>query len=305
VVEFKYHSKFKIFKDDNADIFNFTLILKERIMQDLRVTLIQTNLFWEDAQKNFAHFEKVLDRISGHTDLILMPETFNTGFSINPALCAESPDGAGIQFLKEQAKKKDAVLMATLLVCEDGGCYNRLVCMHPDGNFETYDKRHLFRLSEEYKIFRAGNIRVIFEVNGWKISPAICYDLRFPVWNKNTWNEGLYAYDLLICLANWPASRAHVWKTLLMARAIENQAFVAGVNRIGDDGHGTWHSGDSMAVDAKGHVMFAAGAGEERIETVTFSAADLMLFRESFTVGMDWDQFTIEASIPDQLKNLK
>jgi len=130
-------------------------------------------------------------------------------------------------------------------------------------------------------------------VKGWKISPVICYDLRFPVWSKNTWLDGKYAYDLMVCLANWPASRAHVWKSLLVARAIENQAYVAGINRIGYDGHGTWHSGDSMAVDSKGNVIYAAEEGKESIKTMTFSAGDLKLFRDSFTVGMDWDQFTI------------
>jgi predicted amidohydrolase len=133
------------------------------------------------------------------------------------------------------------------------------------------------------------------EIKGWKIFPLICYDLRFPVWSRNTWNEGKYAYDLVVCLANWPASRAHIWKTLLVARAIENQACAAGVNRIGYDGFETWHSGDSMAIDAKGQVVYAAGEGKEAIQTVTFSAADLQLFRESFMVGMDWDKFTINA----------
>jgi predicted amidohydrolase len=167
--------------------------------------------------------------------------------------------------------------------------------MHPGGEFETYDKRHLFRLSEEYKLFRGGRQKLVVEVKGWKIAPFICYDMRFPVWTKNTWSEGKYAYDLLVCLANWPSSRAHVWKTLLCARAIENQAYVAGVNRIGNDGHGTGHTGDTMAIDAKGHVMYEAPAGTEEIRTVEFSASDLALFRDSFTVGMDWDYFSINV----------
>jgi omega-amidase len=264
-------------------------------MQDLRVTLIQTALFWEQTQQNLDHFEQLLGNISGPTDLILLPETFNTGFSINPAACAEPADGPSMQFLRTKAREKDAAIMATLLICERDHCYNRLVCMHPDGHFETYDKRHLFRLSEEYKIFTGGHQQLIMDIKGWKIFPLICYDLRFPVWSRNTWHEGKYAYDLMVCLANWPASRAHIWKTLLVARAIENQACVAGVNRIGCDGFETWHSGDSMAIDAKGKVTYAAGEGKEAIQTVTFSADDLQLFRESFTVGMDWDKFTINA----------
>ncbi|MCX6269144.1 MAG: amidohydrolase [Bacteroidetes bacterium] len=265
-------------------------------MQDLRVTLIQTNLFWEETQKNLAHFDRLLGSISEPTDLILLPETFNTGFSINPAACAESMDGPSMLFLRSKASERNAVIMATLLICEGNGCYNRLVCMHPDGNFETYDKRHLFRLSEEYKIFRGGQKKLIVELKGWKILPLVCYDLRFPVWSKNTWNDGKYGYDLMVCLANWPSSRAHVWKTLLQARAIENQAYVAGVNRIGIDGNGTRHAGDSMAVDSKGRVLFLAEEGRDAIETVTFSAGNLILFRDSFTVGMDWDHFTIDEN---------
>jgi predicted amidohydrolase len=190
----------------------------------------------------------------------------------------------------------NAVIMATLLICEGNGCYNRLVCMRPDGTFQTYDKRHLFRLSEEYRIFKGGDQQLIVEVKGWKISTIICYDLRFPVWSKNTWSDGRYGYDLLVCLANWPASRSHVWKTLLAARAIENQSFVAGVNRIGNDGHGTSHTGDSMVIDAKGNLLYAASEGVEEVSTITLSAMDLKLFRDSFTVGMDWDHFKIKLT---------
>jgi predicted amidohydrolase len=262
-------------------------------MHDLRVTLIQPDLFWEERQKNLEQFDRLINSVAGGSDLVLLPETFNTGFSINPSLCAESMDGPTMQFLRNKSREKDIVIMATLLICEGEDCYNRLVCMHPDGHYETYDKRHLFRLSEEYKIFRGGKQKLIVEVKGWKISPIICYDLRFPVWSKNTWKEGKYGYDLLVCLANWPASRAHVWKTLLVARAMENQAYVAGVNRIGPDGYGTDHTGNSMAVDAKGNIIYAAAEGMEVLQTVTFSAQDLNLFRDSFTVGMDWDEFTI------------
>ncbi len=262
-------------------------------MHDLRVTLIQPDLFWEERQKNLDQFDRLIDSIVGETDLVILPETFNTGFSINPSLCAESMDGPSMQFLRRKSRDKDIVIMATLLICEGADCFNRLICMHPDGHYETYDKRHLFRLSEEYKIFRGGKQKLIVEVKGWKISPVICYDLRFPVWSKNTWKEGKYGYDLLVCLANWPASRSHVWKTLLVARAMENQAYVAGVNRIGCDGYGTDHTGNTMAVDAKGNIIYAAAESREEVRTVTFSAQDLILFRDSFTVGMDWDEFTI------------
>lgn len=265
-------------------------------MQDLTITLIQSDIFWEERQKNLDHFGHLIDRIGEPTDLILLPETFNTGFSINPAVCAESMDGPSMQFLRMKALEKKAAIMATLLVSDRNEYFNRLVCMHPGGNFETYDKRHLFRLSEEYRIFKGGQHKLITDIKGWKISPIICYDLRFPVWSKNTWSEGNYAYDLLVCLANWPACRAHVWKTLLLARAMENQVFVAGVNRVGSDGYGTGHAGDSLVADAKGKMLFTAREEAEESGTVTLSANDLALFRESFTVGMDWDLFTIHSN---------
>ena len=263
-------------------------------MQDLKVTLIQANLFWEERQKNLDHFSHLLDMVGDQSDLILLPEMFNTGFSINPSACSETMEGPSIEFLRSKAREKNTVIMATLLISEVEGYYNRLVCMFPDGHCETYDKRHLFRLSEEYKIFERGTEKVIIEIKGWKISPLVCYDLRFPVWSKNTWADGVYGYDLLVCLANWPACRSHAWKTMLTARAMENQSCVAGVNRTGYDGFDTWHSGDTMALDAKGNVLYAAGEGVEEFRIVTFSAEELKLFRDSFTVGMDWDQFDIQ-----------
>ena len=186
--------------------------------------------------------------------------------------------------------------MATLIIREGENHFNRMICMHPGGEMETYDKRHLFRLSDEYKIFDAGTSKKIFRVGGWKILPIICYDLRFPVWSKSFYSHGEYAYDLLVCLANWPASRAHIWKTLITARGIENQAYAAGVNRIGNDGNSTWHSGDSMVTDAKGNTIVAAEPGKEFLKTVTLSALDLKLYRDSLTVGLDWDRFTIHLN---------
>jgi predicted amidohydrolase len=219
---------------------------------------------------------------------------FNTGFSISPGKVAEPMDGPSVRFLAEKAREMNAAIMATLLVAEGGSYLNRLVCMHPDGSFQAYDKRHLFRLSEEYRLISGGVSKTLVTVKGWRISPQICYDLRFPVWSKNTWKEGAYEYDVLVYLANWPGSRAHVWKTLLMARAIENQSYAIGVNRVGEDGHGTWHAGDSLVSDAKGQLLYEAEKGRESIATVTLSAQELALFRESFTIGPDWDRFIIQ-----------
>lgn len=262
-------------------------------MEDLKIALVQTGMFWEAPTKNITHFSGILDRIQNPVDLILLPEMFNTGFTINTGSCGETMDGPSVKFLLNKSAEKGAAIMATLIIREGADYFNRLVCVFPDGRIETYDKRHLFRLLEEYKILKGGDRKTVITIKGWKIHPIICYDLRFPVWSKNTYSEGMYEYDLLVCLANWPNSRAHIWKTLLAARAIENQVYSVGVNRIGNDGHGTYHSGDSLVSDAKGQVIAAAGPGKEEIVEVTLSAQELRLYREAFTVGLDWDSFII------------
>jgi predicted amidohydrolase len=262
-------------------------------MQDLRITLIQTDILWEDVPANLDRFGHLIERIKEPTDLILLPETFNTGFSIDPVHFAEDMHGKSMQFLKRMAQVHKTAIMATLLIREGNDFYNRLVCFFPDGRFETCDKRHLFRLSDEFRLLKPGQTRPVIRVKGWKIFPMICYDLRFPVWSRNSWSKGEYGYDLIVCLANWPASRSSVWKTLLTARAIENQSYIAGVNRIGRDGHGTAHTGDSMVADAKGNLLYIAGESTEEVRTVTLSASELTSFRSSFTVGMDWDPFNL------------
>ena len=262
-------------------------------MEDLRITFIQTELVWEDKTANLERFRELLAGISD-TDLILLPEMFNTGFTINPVCCAEPPGGPSSAFLREAAVTKKCAIAATLISTEDGHHFNRLHFYFPDGTLETYDKRHLFRLSEEYRIFRGGSLRKVIRYKGWKILPQVCYDLRFPVWSKNRYMNGEYEYDFLFYLSNWPDSRSVVWKTLLLARGIENQSYVAGVNRIGNDGFGTWHSGGSLVADPKGRILEEAPDGKQAIRTVTLDRSELELIRSSFTVGMDWDQFTIK-----------
>ena len=262
-------------------------------MQDLKVTLIQTTLYWEQPSQNYHHFEQLFEKISSPGDLLLLPEMFNTGFSINPECFAEEMDGPSVKFLKNQAKRMDVSIMTTLMIMEKNHFFNRLIYVDPDGRIQTYNKRHLFRLSEEFKIIRGGQDKLLIDLKGWKISPLICYDLRFPVWSKNRYVNGRYEYDLLVYLANWPGSRSNVWKTLLTARAMENQSYVIGVNRIGMDGFETYHSGDSMILDPKGNFLFLGESGKEEIHTLVLSAEELKLFRDSFTVGMDWDRFTI------------
>jgi len=271
------------------------LILRrnEAVMEDLRITWVQADLSWEDPKTNLQLFRELLSGVA-ETDLVLLPEMFNTGFSVNPACCAEHAGGPSSLFLKELALEKKCAVAGSLITEDKGRYFNRLHFYFPDGTLETYDKRHLFRLSEEYRIFAGGSRKTIIRYKGWKILPLVCYDLRFPVWSKNTYMNGEYGYDLLFYLSNWPDSRSHVWKSLLVARAIENQAYVAGVNRVGTDGYGTWHSGGSLVADAKGRILAEAADGVISVESVTLNAGDLKLFRDAFTVGMDWDQFTIK-----------
>lgn len=284
------HDKIKINTLHNA-IF---LILRgiDNGMEDLKVTWVQTELAWEDPAVNLERFRELLEPVED-TDLILLPEMFNTGFSINPERCAEPPGGPSSRFLREVAREKQCAVAGSLITREQGHHFNRLHVYFPDGTLEIYDKRHLFRLSEEYKIFRGGDRKKIISYKGWKILPLVCYDLRFPVWSKNRYMNGEYEYDFLFYLSNWPDSRSHVWRSLLLARAIENQAYVAGVNRIGEDGFGTWHSGGSLVAGPKGTIISETEPGIPSVQTAVLNHSELQLYRDSFTVGMDWDQFTI------------
>ena len=264
-------------------------------MQELKINLIQSDIFWENPGKNLDHFSILLDQIHEPVDLILLPEMFSTGFSIHPEHGTETMDGKSIQFLQYQAKKKNFVICGSLMIQENGRFYNRMICMNPDGSFIQYDKHHLFRLSDESDVFTGGNKKQILQVKGWKILPLVCYDLRFPVWSKNTYSDNGYEYDLLLYVANWPESRSYVWRSLLVARAIENQAYVAGVNRIGKDGAGTNHTGESMVIDPKGKIITTAAPGEPAILKAVLPFEELEAFRSSFRVGLDWDHFTIET----------
>ncbi len=262
-------------------------------MQQLNISIIQSNLKWESTDLNLKHFEELINSIDFNPDVIILPEMFNTAFSINPEKCAETIDGYTINWMKELANKKNCVIAGSLLIKENSGFFNRLIWMNANSNYQYYDKRHLFRMSQEFKIFNSGAKRIIVELNGWKINLNICYDLRFPVWTKNTYNEEKYEYDILINVANWPASRSYVWQTLLKARAIENQCYVVGVNRVGDDGFGTPHSGDSMIIDPFGNEIIKAKPFEEGVYNTTISKDLLDDFRSKFTIGLDWDKFNI------------
>ncbi len=260
-------------------------------MEDLKVTIVQTALAWEDIDANLNAFGKKLETIvPGSTDIIVLPEMFSTGFTMNAKALAEAMDGKAVKWMTKQAAEKKCVITGSLVIKDGSHFYNRLIWMRADGTFETYDKRHLFRMGEENNTYSAGNKRIIVEVKGWKICPLVCYDLRFPVWCRNINQE----YDLLVFVANWPEVRNYPWKQLLIARAIENQVYLAGVNRIGKDGNDFNHTGDSAVINYKGFIISKTKASKESVETVIISYKELEEFRKIFPVAMDADKFRIE-----------
>jgi omega-amidase len=253
----------------------------------LRVTLVQTELAWQAPATNrralAAHFRGLV----GHTDLVVLPEMFSTGFSMDAEGLAETMDGPTVDWMREEAAALGCVITGSLIVRDGARCHNRLVWARPDGSTEHYDKRHLFRLAGEQEHFAAGARRVVTEIKGWRVCPMICYDLRFPVWSRSRGD-----YDLLLYVANWPQRRALAWSTLLRARAIENLTYVVGVNRIGRDGNGVTYSGDSVALDFLGQPLSSEGGGD-RVETVVLDREALAGHRSSFPAHLDADRFSL------------
>jgi omega-amidase len=252
---------------------------------EMKVTLVQPDLVWEDKTANMEKISNMLEK-SESTDLILLPEMFSTGFSMHVETLAETMEGPTISWMKEKANEKQAVVAGSLIIAENGSYFNRLVWAQPDGKLNWYDKRHLFSMGEEHLHFTPGNRRVTVDWKGWKIRLLICYDLRFPVWSRNH-ND----YDLLIYMANWPAARHHVWKNLLTARALENQSWCVGVNRVGKDGMELEYAGDSGCIDARGEAVWMGDIETSR--TFTLSLNNLHAFREKFTILKDRDSFTL------------
>jgi omega-amidase len=257
---------------------------------NLKLTLIQSSLQWENKSANLQMFAEKITSITEDTDLIILPEMFSTGFSMQAEKLAEDMTGETVQWMKEKAAQKRCVITGSFICKENGSFFNRLVWMRPDGTCSTYDKRHLFSMGGEDKHYSAGTKKIIEEIKSWKICPLVCYDLRFPVWSMRTVNAD---YDLLIYAANWPERRSHPWKTLLLARAIENQCYVAGLNRVGNDAADIYHSGDSAVISAKGEVLTAISNGEEGIITLELNKEELLEFRRSFPVINDTDKFEI------------
>ncbi len=253
-------------------------------MQHLNITLIQTDLVWEDSGRNLSAIEKKIDGIREETQLIILPEMFATGFSMDAAKIAQDMDGSAVSWLVDQARRKKTDIVGSLAIRENGRFHNRLIWAEPGGGLLTYDKKHLFRYAGEEKIYTAGDRHLSVDLHGWKIRPFICYDLRFPIWTRNLNN----AYDVALYIANWPARRSHHWKALLPARAIENQCYVVGVNRVGTDGNGLSYSGDSTVIDPMGNALFQK-SDEETVHTVELSFEILQKYRRTFPAWMDAD----------------
>jgi omega-amidase len=274
-------------------------------MSTLTITTIQANLFWEDKATNLQRFEEKIMSIRENTELVILPEMFSTGFSMEPGTLAERMDGASMAWMRNCAAKKKIILTGSLIIEDGGNYFNRLIWMQPDGRFGYYDKRHRFAYAGEDTRFTAGNKRLIASVKGWKILLLVCYDLRFPVWARQnppiaepspgTGHSVADApeYDLAVFVANWPERRSHAWKTLLQARAIENQSYVAGVNRVGNDGNNIYYRGDSMIVDPLGEVLYQ-GSEKEDIFTYTLRKDKLVETRDRLPFWRDADHFAIE-----------
>jgi omega-amidase len=257
---------------------------------DLRVTIVQSELHWQDAEANRTMFAEKLAATAPVTDLIVLPEMFTTGFTMEAPALAEQPEGETLQWMREQANTYDAVITGSIIVEENGQYYNRLLWVRPDGSYEYYNKKHLFRMAKEHHTYKAGDKKLRVELKGWQICPLVCYDLRFPVWSRNTGNR----YDLLLYVANWPKARSLAWRTLLQARAIENIAYTIGVNRIGTDGNNYPYSGDSAIIHPKGHKLLET-TEQEGIYTITLSKQDLIDFREIFPAHLDADDFELQG----------
>lgn len=260
----------------------------------LSVSIIQTDVAWENKRLNL---EKLHEKIKAlpPTDLVLLPEMFSTGFSMNPEYLAETMEGDTVQWMRNVAAEFRIVLIGSLIITEGGKYFNRLICMLPGGDLGYYDKRHLFAFAGENEQYTPGYERLIASVKGWRINFLICYDLRFPVWARQQATDDAPEYDVLIYVANWPERRSHAWKSLLVARAIENQCYCIGVNRVGRDGNDIMHSGDSMIVEPAGEIIWQKEFEEDTC-TITLFKDELQRFREKFPFWKDADRFSLPGA---------
>ena len=273
----------------------------------MHLTLIQPELYWHDPVANRAMLEERIFTLPERTDLIVLPEMFTTGFTMDASAVAEPMNLTTFRWIRQMAAQTGAVVTGSYVVREGSAFYNRLIWMQPDGEFDVYDKRHLFRMAGEDTIYTAGTQRIVKEWKGWRVCPLICYDLRFPMWSRNVptvaRQSGLsplspteinlaFAYDLLLYVANWPAPRRNAWNVLLQARAIENLSYVVGVNRVGEDDNQNAYTGDSAVIDFKGDVLFRQ-SDTEVVHQQTLSLDELRAFRTKFPANLDADSFTL------------
>lgn len=257
---------------------------------DLHIAMIQSVLVWEHPIQNRLNFSKKIEAISQSVDIIVLPEMFTSGFTMNPSAVAETMEGETVKWMKEMASKKQAAITGSLVIEEGNHYYNRLLFVHPDGTIETYDKRHTFTLAGEDKVYTAGVKKLIVNYKGWKICPLICYDLRFPVWARNTDN-----YEVLIYVANWPKVRMVAWDALLKARAIENMTYVIGINRVGIDGNNHEYSGHSTAYDVLGNRIDTIPYNQEAIEIIKLNKTELETYRTQLNFLNDRDSFSLKV----------
>jgi len=263
-----------------------------QITDPLRLALVQSALIWEDPDKNAEHLLGHIRSCGAQADVWILPEMFSTGFTMN-TLAAHKHNEEVIAIMLPVAKECGAAICGSAMVREKGSYYNRFYWVDPTGNYHTYDKRHTFRMAGEHEKFTAGSRREIITYKGWKIMPQVCYDLRFPVWSRNFLQEGVYGYDVLLYVANWPERRRSAWNALLPARAVENQAYVAAVNRVGTDGNGVAFSGDSAGYDYLGNRLGGVTPFTEGVQVISLSFTDLAEYRKSFPAMMDADTFTL------------
>ncbi len=267
-------------------------------MSSISITLVQTQLFWEEKEANLRQLEEKINQLQQPTHVLVLPEMFNTGFSMRPEVLAEDMNGPTVEWMKRMAAEKRVILTGSLMVKEPKAddpsavhYYNRLLWMLPNGQYGVYDKRHLFGYAGEDQHYTPGNKRLVASVNGWRFHLQVCYDLRFPVWARQQ-SAAEPEYDVLLYVANWPERRKHAWRTLLQARAIENQCYVIGVNRVGEDGNNISHSGNSMVVDPMGEVLYEKEQ-EEEVHTIVLSKEHLLTVRNKLPFLKDADNFLI------------
>lgn len=257
-------------------------------MDKLKVSIIQPDLVWENTGANLTKFEKFFDQID-QSDVVVLPEMFNSGFTMNVNDFAQPMNGRVVSWMKSESLERNFALLGSTIIKHDEQNFNRFIMALPCGTAIGADKRHLFRMGNEHHNYSPGVKKKIFQYFGWRIRPLVCYDLRFPVWSRNQ-ND----YDLLVYVANWPAPRREVWKTLLKARALENQCYVIGVNRVGKDGMGLDYTGDSVVIDYKGNIVAEVAENTEGIASTTLSLSELHQFREKFPAYMDADDFEVK-----------